>query len=74
MGLPTDLNARKYDRVGVSADGGSRAHSDEGETARGDRLDDDSLQEISVLLLLTEKEQDSSLMNFEFNDPIPSGF
>jgi stress-induced morphogen len=39
-----------------------------------DRLKEDVLQELSVLLLLAPSEQKSSFMNFEFNDPIPSGF
>jgi stress-induced morphogen len=38
------------------------------------RLKEDVLQELSVLLLLAPSEQKSSFMNFEFNDPIPSGF
>jgi stress-induced morphogen len=38
------------------------------------RVDEDTMQEISVLLLLSQEEQNSSFMNFEFNDPIPSGF
>jgi stress-induced morphogen len=38
------------------------------------RLDDDTLQEISVLLLLSPKEQASSLMNMEFDHPLPSDF
>jgi hypothetical protein len=33
-----------------------------------DRLSDDDLQEVSVLLLLSQAEQRSSLMNFEFDD------
>ena len=37
-----------------------------------DRLTDDEIQEISVLLLLTPDEQTSSMMNFEFDDPISS--
>ena len=37
-----------------------------------DRLSEDDIQEISVLLLLTPDEQQSSLMNFEFDDPLPS--
>lgn len=36
--------------------------------------DDDLIQEISVLLLLAPSEQPASLMNMEFDDPIPSGF
>ena len=39
-----------------------------------ERLDDDTVQEISVLLLLAPGEEGSSLMNAEFEDPIPSGF
>jgi stress-induced morphogen len=38
-----------------------------------DRVDDDTIQEISILLLLTPAEETSSVMNEEFNDPIPSG-
>lgn len=38
------------------------------------RVDEDTMQEISVLLLLSQEEQNSSFMNFEFNDPIPSGY
>jgi hypothetical protein len=38
------------------------------------RLDDDTLQEVSVLLLLTPREQSSSLMNMEFEHPLPSEF
>lgn len=38
------------------------------------RLDDDTIQEISVLLLLAPGEERSSLMNTEFDDPIPSDF
>ena len=37
-----------------------------------DRLDDEELQDISVLLLLSPKEQRSSFMNVDFDDPIPS--
>ena len=36
--------------------------------------DDDLLQELSILLLLAPSEQDSSTMNMEFDDPIPSRF
>ena len=39
-----------------------------------DRITADVLQEVSVLLLLAPSEQASSFMNFEFDDPIPSGF
>jgi len=39
-----------------------------------ERLDDDTLLEISVLLPLAPRELASSVMNAEFNDPIPSGF
>jgi stress-induced morphogen len=39
-----------------------------------DRLTDDDIQEISVLLLLTSKELSSSFMNVEFDDPVPSNF
>jgi stress-induced morphogen len=35
---------------------------------------DDILQEVSILLLLAPSEQTSSLMNLEFDDPIPSSF
>lgn len=38
------------------------------------RLADDTLQEISVLLLLSPKELTSSLMNMEFDHPLPSDF
>jgi putative addiction module component (TIGR02574 family) len=38
------------------------------------RLTDGTLQEISELLLLAPAEQKVSFMNFEFDDPIPSGF
>lgn len=38
------------------------------------RLSDDLLQQISVLLLLTPAEQPSSIMNIEFDHPVPSGF
>jgi stress-induced morphogen len=37
-----------------------------------DRLDDEEIQDISVLLLLSPDEQRSSFMNFDFDDPIPS--
>jgi hypothetical protein len=37
-----------------------------------EHLGDEELQEISVLLLLAPGEQPSSLMNVEFDDPIPS--
>ncbi len=37
-----------------------------------DRLSEDDIQEISVLLLLTPAEQRSSFMNSEFDDPVPS--
>jgi stress-induced morphogen len=37
-----------------------------------DRLPEDVLQEISVLLLLAPTERKSSFMNLEFDDPIPS--
>jgi stress-induced morphogen len=37
-------------------------------------LDDDTLQEISVLLPLAPKERTDSLMSLEFDDPIPSSF
>ena len=37
-------------------------------------VNDDVLQEISILLLLTHTEQASSFMNFEFEHPVPSGF
>jgi stress-induced morphogen len=38
------------------------------------RLSDDDIQEISILLLLTVTEQRSSIMNAEFDEPIPSSF
>jgi stress-induced morphogen len=38
-----------------------------------DRLDDDTIQEISILLVISPDEESSSFMNAEFNDPIPSG-
>jgi len=38
-----------------------------------DRMSDDDAEEISVLLPLTPGETDKSFMNFEFDDPIPSG-
>src|SRR5436309_7218781 len=37
-----------------------------------DRLNDDDIQEISVLLLLSPKEQQTTFMNSEFDDPVPS--
>jgi len=37
-----------------------------------DRIGDEDIQEISVLLLLTPGEQRSSLMNLEFDDPVRS--
>jgi stress-induced morphogen len=37
-----------------------------------DRLDEDTLQQLSVLLLLSPAETKSSFMNQEFDDPIPS--
>lgn len=37
-----------------------------------DRLSEDDIQEIAVLLLLPPAEQRSSFMNSEFDDPIPS--
>lgn len=37
-----------------------------------DRLDEDTLQEISVLLLLSPKEEKSSFMNTEFEHPVNS--
>jgi stress-induced morphogen len=36
------------------------------------RLNEDDMQEISVLLPLTRAEQGSSFMNFDFDDPLPS--
>ena len=39
-----------------------------------EKLDDDTIQEISVLLLLAPGEQQKSFMNFEFEHPVPSGF
>jgi stress-induced morphogen len=36
------------------------------------RLSEDDIQEISVLLLLAPEEQSSSFLNAEFNDPVPS--
>jgi len=37
-----------------------------------DQLTDDELQEVSILLVLAPQEERSSLMNLEFDDPIPS--
>jgi stress-induced morphogen len=37
-----------------------------------DRLDDDTIEEISILLLLSPSEQNSSFLNQEFDDPIRS--
>ena len=37
-----------------------------------DRLNDDDIQEISLLLLLAPGEQATSFMNAEFDDPVPS--
>ena len=37
------------------------------------RLDDDTIEELSILLPLAPEEQPSSFMNAEFEDPIPSG-
>ena len=37
-------------------------------------LDEDTLQEISVLLPLTRSEKPTLLMSQEFDDPIPSSF
>jgi acid stress-induced BolA-like protein IbaG/YrbA len=37
-----------------------------------DQVDDDTIQEISILLPLAPAEEASSFMNAEFNDPIPS--
>jgi stress-induced morphogen len=39
-----------------------------------DRLDDDSIQEISMLILLAPSELRSSFINAEFEDPVPSDF
>jgi len=38
------------------------------------RLDEDTMQEISVLLLISPTELDSSFMSFEFDHPVKSGF
>jgi stress-induced morphogen len=38
------------------------------------RLDEDTLQEIAILLLLTPAEQPRSFMNTEFDDPVASAF
>jgi stress-induced morphogen len=38
----------------------------------GDRLTEDEIQEISMLLLLTESETAKSFLNLEFDDPVPS--
>jgi stress-induced morphogen len=37
-----------------------------------DRLSDDEIQELSILLLLSPAEQRSSFLNAEFDDPVPS--
>jgi len=37
-----------------------------------ERMDDDAVQEVSVLLLLSPEEQRTSFMNNEFDDPVPS--
>jgi stress-induced morphogen len=39
-----------------------------------EHLEDDTLQEISVLLPLAPEELSSSVMNAEFDDPVPSRF
>lgn len=39
-----------------------------------DRLDDDTLQEISVLLPIGPAERDSSFMSMEFDHPVKSDF
>lgn len=38
-----------------------------------DRLDDDTIQEISILLPITPKEAPSNIMNEEFDYPVSSG-
>lgn len=43
-------------------------------TFLAERLNQDTLQELSVLLLLAPTETESSFMNFEFEHPVKSGF
>jgi hypothetical protein len=38
------------------------------------RLDDDTMQEIAILLLLTPGEQGKSFMNVEFDDPVSMAY
>ena len=38
-----------------------------------DRVPQDDLEEVSVLLLISQAEQNSSFLNSEFNDPVSSG-
>lgn len=37
-------------------------------------LDDETLSDVSLLLLLTPSERSTSMVNVEFDDPIPSRF
>ncbi len=39
-----------------------------------DRVSNDVLNELSILLPLAPSEQPSSFMNFEFDEPVPSGY
>ena len=39
-----------------------------------DQLSDDARSDVSVLLLITPEEKQTSLMNLEFEDPTPSRF
>jgi hypothetical protein len=52
--------------------GRSRAQREEGLWAIRERLPEDVVAEISVLLLLTPDEAKKSFASFDFDDPIPS--
>ncbi len=54
--------------------GKSRTEREEEVWAILNRLPDDALAEISLLLLLTPAEKKNSLTSTEFDDPIPSRF